>query len=168
MTDTTQQTLTPAEIARVFGLYYDCQVTVTNERYINGEYTGLLKGLSYENPLVLNTSFGSDGYENPNDCKLLLTSLERITDEDAVQVAQIYRANVRGTDNDRKELIRAGREKAMRIQTSFLTSVERVSLPVYQYLISRGYAVPLWFGVDHWANGKTAIELGIAVERGTA
>jgi hypothetical protein len=32
------------------------------------------------------------------------------------------------------------------------------------YLISKLYAVPLWFGVNHWANGKTAFELGIAAE----
>lgn len=35
---------------------------------------------------------------------------------------------------------------------------------VFQYLISKGYAVPLFFGIDHWANGKTAIELGIAID----
>ena len=34
----------------------------------------------------------------------------------------------------------------------------------HQYLISESYAVPLFFSLNHWANGKTAIELGIAIE----
>ncbi len=33
---------------------------------------------------------------------------------------------------------------------------------IYQYLMKQGYAVPLYFGPDHWANGKTALELEIA------
>lgn len=37
----------------------------------------------------------------------------------------------------------------------------------YQQLLKWGYSVPLWFGLDHWANGKTAIELGIAIEAPT-
>lgn len=36
---------------------------------------------------------------------------------------------------------------------------------VFQELIRLGYAVALHFGVDHWANGKTAIELGIAINK---
>lgn len=35
----------------------------------------------------------------------------------------------------------------------------------YEYLREEGYAVPLWFDIDHWANGKTAIELNIAIEK---
>jgi len=35
---------------------------------------------------------------------------------------------------------------------------------IYQDLIHKGYAVPIYFGPDHWANGKTAIELGIAID----
>lgn len=34
----------------------------------------------------------------------------------------------------------------------------------FQYLIKYGYAVPLYFGPDHPCNGKTAIELGIAID----
>lgn len=34
-----------------------------------------------------------------------------------------------------------------------------------QHLLKSQVAQPLWFGIDHWANGKTAIELGIAVEK---
>ena len=35
---------------------------------------------------------------------------------------------------------------------------------VDQYLISEGYAVPLYIDINHPGNGQTAIDLGIAVE----
>jgi hypothetical protein len=35
---------------------------------------------------------------------------------------------------------------------------------IYQYLIQQGYAVPLFYGVGHPMNGKTAIELGLALD----
>lgn len=35
----------------------------------------------------------------------------------------------------------------------------------YQYLVSKCYAVPLFFGIGHWANRRTAIELGIAIDK---
>lgn len=35
---------------------------------------------------------------------------------------------------------------------------------VFQHLLSKGFALPLFFGIDHWANGKTAVELGIAIQ----
>ena len=34
---------------------------------------------------------------------------------------------------------------------------------IWQYLTMKGYAVPLFFGVGHPANGKDAVELGLAV-----
>jgi len=38
----------------------------------------------------------------------------------------------------------------------------QMNYDAYLYLISKGYAVPLFFEPNHWANGKTAIELNIA------
>jgi len=35
----------------------------------------------------------------------------------------------------------------------------------YNQLVLWGYAVPLWFGIEHWANNKTAIELNIAKDK---
>lgn len=39
-----------------------------------------------------------------------------------------------------------------------------MSAKQHQFLISRGYSVPLFFAPNHWANGKTPIELGIAIK----
>ena len=36
-------------------------------------------------------------------------------------------------------------------------------IQIFQFLISTGYAVPLWFGVTHWANNKTALDLGLGI-----
>lgn len=34
---------------------------------------------------------------------------------------------------------------------------------VFQFLVSKGYAMPMWFELGHWANGKTALELGLGL-----
>lgn len=36
---------------------------------------------------------------------------------------------------------------------------------IWQYLISKGYAVPIYFSPNHEANGKDAIQLGIAIDK---
>lgn len=51
------------------------------------------------------------------------------------------------------------------VQANLIQSSNPLTIYAYQYLIFKGYAVPLWFGVNHWANGKTAIELGIAIDK---
>ena len=38
-----------------------------------------------------------------------------------------------------------------------------ITYEAFIYLISNGYDVPLFFAPDHWANGKTATDLGIAI-----
>lgn len=35
----------------------------------------------------------------------------------------------------------------------------------YTFLTQQGYSIPLFFGVNHWANSKNAIELGIAIKK---
>lgn len=39
-----------------------------------------------------------------------------------------------------------------------------VTYEAFMYLVSNKYAVPLFFEPNHWANGKTAIDLGIALK----
>lgn len=159
MRQTTGLTLTPAEIAGVFALYYNCQVIVTNKRYINGGFIGTLKGISYENPLVLHPEH-SDGYENQEDCKLLLIPLELITDENAVVIAKICdpSGNLKGMSVN--ELIQWGRWRVN-------TALKDKNFPhyLYQYLILKEYAVPLWFGMNHSLNDRDAITLGIATDK---
>ncbi|MES2428268.1 MAG: hypothetical protein V4560_14910 [Bacteroidota bacterium] len=85
-------------------------------------------------------------YLNKDDqCNLLLSPLSKITDEHKNDVCKI-----------------TGRDAGM-FKNEWIFRFTN-NAKVLQYLISKGYAVPLWFGIDHWANGKTAIELGIAIE----
>ena len=36
---------------------------------------------------------------------------------------------------------------------------------IIQYLISKGYSVPLWFGIDHPLNSKTPNQLGYSKDK---
>lgn len=81
--------------------------------------------------------------------KLLLKPLSAITDEDAIEVAKLD-LNIPTAETGKFIVDRINR----------LGGGDNYTI---QYLISKGYAVPLFFGVNHWANGKTAIELGIAL-----
>jgi hypothetical protein len=140
MTETIQQ-LTPAEIARVFALYYEAECVAGKE-----QERGNVSAIG---------CIPTDSYY-----KLLLTPLERITDEDAVQMSIIQYPTFDYSESTPVGMVKWGRWCVKQC-------IKRLEFPyqLYQFLISRGYAVPLWFGVDHWANGKTAIELGIAVEK---
>lgn len=145
--------LTNEEIARVFAVYYGQSVAASKNE--DGKANG--KGAPVHNALAL-CVFGND----VSNYVLLLTPLDKITDEDAIEVANICHNYL-----------------AKRIQGktgySFLACNDSVincgviyhklNSAAFQYLISKGYAVPLWFGIDHWANGKTAIELGIAIDK---
>ena len=88
----------------------------------------------------------------------VLTPLASITDEHAVEVAKLS-FKVRYCENNTPILHFVGRE----VLGSDYKNV--LKWEIREYLISKGYAVPLWFGLNHWANGKTAIELEIAIEK---
>lgn len=94
--------------------------------------------------------------------KLLLTPLSDITDEHAIEVGKIigYRF-----DKSRPGVYQRAVEDSRKIATNVYSLVRGSEsiISIYLYLISKGYAVPLWFGIDHWANGMTAIELKIAI-----
>lgn len=149
--------LTNEEIARVYRMYMPCEIADNGKRY---ELDGILKN---ENGLTFFTVDKNMGLverrEQYHDFKLLLTPLSKISDEDAIEVAKFHYG--RDTTWRRETLIEDGKRFVKDI--SWLTA--SVAIEVFQYLISKGYAVPLFFGVGHWANGKTAIELGIAIEK---
>lgn len=124
------------------------------------------------------------------DITLLLTPLSEITDEDAIEVAKITDA-VGGSNllvDRRKEHLLIYHRMNDTVYTSnpkdcvyfypesfevFYqndngdiqdTTMCRIHF-IIQFLISRGYSVPLFFGIDHWANGMDAIQLGIGIAK---
>lgn len=89
--------------------------------------------------------------------RLLLTPLNSITDEHLLIISEIMGFNTGSNENNitlAKEVISNNNEGA------FLKSWR-----VYQFLIRESYAVPLYFSdPNHPENGKSAIEIGIAVD----
>jgi|ERR1700733_1996626 len=166
--------LTNKEIAKVFALYQDTEI-------VNPQ--GVL--ISYGLTMQYWYNVSKDQAHNKTwfyDRKLLLTPLDQISDEDAIEVAKIITSPDWRTDGkipavhriDDNILINTQGYKMVRITNGGLLMYKDKdgvdcytdkAFFAYQYLIEKGYAVPLWFEIDHWANGKTAIELGIAISK---
>lgn len=99
-----------------------------------------------------------------DDVSLLLTPVSEITPEHAELFLSKHKG---GYEN----IICDFKENELYIQFSIKTGGFGHSyVPLYkayEILKTLGYAVPLFFGIDHWANGKTAIELGMAIPNPT-
>lgn len=104
-----------------------------------------------------------------DDCVLALTPLEDISDEDAIEAGKIMGATDEDIESVRIEVggIKILFEPFYNIDYKIADNDVKPILVffAYQYLIQQGYDVPLFFGVNHWANGKTAIELSIAISK---
>lgn len=150
--------LTNEEIAKVFAMYIGSEVF---DDYENRKT--VLVGIRKNDIFIQFRSLVSSRDIDLNECKLLLTPLSKITDEHASEIVKILRIQEDEGGFDTSGIA----IKNCLIKDGF-NAIELFSFyggvsDVYQYLISKGYAVPLWFGIDHWANGKTAIELEIAL-----
>lgn len=155
-----QEILTKEEIAKVFAMYMDAKVRVCLYGYTTN-INAISKGLiSLDNSPTNNrpTAFVSQSVWG---IRLLLRPLSAITDEDAIEVAKLslFTGNPEAYVKVGKDII----ERVINYKS--YTHRRMVFCPEqYLFLISKGYAVPLFFAPNHWANGKTAIELGIAID----
>jgi len=143
--------LTNEEIARVFAMYLHSKVVFDN--HIGNIHTYYLPAGKYkvgkmwfvsledEHDKELSFSVSAD------KVKLLLAPLSKITDEHAMACWEVE--NYMCSEHDIPYVSNLFKE---------------MSGNLFQYLIQQGYSVPLFFGLNHWANGKTPIELGIAIE----
>lgn len=156
--------LTNEEIARVFAMYLDCKFL-----YLNGSYERTIEGVltnesSHFKEWKVVVKEGVHQYR-VDSVKLLLAPLSKIKDEHAIEVAKMQGLYV---ENDFiKNYVSRYEDRVIVHNVSGNESVvfHRMLQDGFQYLIQQGYAVPLFFGVNHPANGKTAIELGIAIEK---
>lgn len=112
-------------------------------------------------------------YKNvrPDLIKLLLIPLSAISDEDAIQVAKLTYAMPYPAHTEFEvyenyfghKVVSWGKghwqKYAIDLKNNILNAFQN------QFLIQRGYAVPLFIDVDHPDNGKTAIQLGIAIDK---
>jgi len=136
-TQTTQ--LTNQEIARIFAMYLYTETWHYSDW--KEDSTGVLSGQLLNLVKDTGTKHGL----------LYLTPLEKISDEDAIEVASFYGFKLTG-DVTPENLASFGRNQVqLDIEKSWL----------WQFLIQKGYAVPIY------PYGKTAIELGIAIDKTT-
>lgn len=133
MSKTNSMELTKEEIAKVFAMYLGCKVKCSKSGALADVYSPY--------------ACADYGY-----WQLLLTPLSEITDEHAVEVARAFNSISKNID-----------DKSASEYGKSVVEVCMQDVNTYCHLISKGYDVPIWFGINHWANGKTAIELGIAI-----
>src|SRR6476660_685633 len=89
---TTQTELSREEIAMVFAMYLGAEI-----KYAEHEETSTLESVSVSGLLGdENRDESGEGWYDTADCKLLLTPLSEITDEDAIEVAKLHNIS---TDN---------------------------------------------------------------------
>jgi hypothetical protein len=141
-----ENNLTKEQVSRVFAMYLGCEVWEDITKH-----TCELVGV--DATITLLASPDGLAERSFSRVKLSLTPLTAITDEHAIDVAKIFDGNYSHPNQ-----IARGK---------YLVEQNIGVLPyaVFQYLILKGYAVPLYMGVDHPDNGKDAIQLRLAIER---
>lgn len=165
---TTEKVLTNEQIARVFAMYMPCATMQGGNNFnrilvgVGGfEDAGFCYGRLKNNASVAN--------QFVSNFQLLLTPLSAISDEDACSVAEIS-----GFRRDSPSLLKFGKEivtmiiyNATDFHSFWMSFDTHLVIFIYQYLIQKGYAVPLFMEPRHPDNGKTAIELGLAIDKST-
>lgn len=104
--------------------------------------------------------------ENKRDL-LLLTPLEKISDEDLLECFLVGKPSLPPgcTPTVEAEQSRRMIRIAGVLVSRFIKYPHELSMERHRYLIQKGYDVPMFFGIDHPDNGRTLIELGIAIDR---
>lgn len=145
------------EIIRVFALYYGQTVRLT-EKYSDG-----FVSFSPGDSLTLDNNVLTQIVDGRMKAKLLLTSLNEITDEHAIELV-CKSAWKRTIENPIVTHLNEGISIG---NNSGAVSMfwHSLNYKEHQYLLLKGYAVPLYFGIDHWANGMSAIELHLAFSK---
>lgn len=113
--------------------------------------------------------------ENEIEIKLILTPLKKISDEDCKVLVQLKSSlylypEIFDMSGSR------GKTFGFNFEFQYASSARRrrnyqywnnMELPQIQYLKRRGYDLPEFFEINHPGNGKTLIELGIAIDNTT-
>jgi hypothetical protein len=152
-----EKTLTNEQKARILAVYLGCETNY-------GKLVGVCNWAAYTE--MNDGTIQSGSLEN---LSLSLTPLSAISDKHINDVADII--NVR-TDKGLKDMgipfTRKGfvLEWLLKENNFTTTNIWKHNL-AFQYLIQKGYAVPTFIEVGHPLNGKTPIELGIAIDSTT-
>jgi hypothetical protein len=172
-----ETTLTQEQIARIFALYVGCDYALINKR-INRKIIVKLVGIKiHTSELFILQGMTTSRIDFNAENKLLLTPLSAITDEDAVEVirlagmpesAEVLKV-LKAQDYVEVEFRWKNKDKRLNNKDGYSYSAIAAGIrsdniwTIREYLIQKGYAVPLFIEPNHPLNGKTAIELGIAI-----
>jgi len=166
--------ITNEQVARVFAMYLGCEI-----RYGENEEASTLESIATSGLIGdENRDERGEGWYDQSDCKLLLTPLHAISDEDAIEVSKLFWRGS-ATNEERKYLGRMAvgfhfENYSWDYENGFDTAKNRKRISeigfiaatrIYQYLIQKSYAVPLFFEPGHPDNGKDAIQLGLAIDK---
>jgi hypothetical protein len=132
------------EVAKVFALYLGCEC-----RLEDGQVSDKTTMISADGCLMVDYNGIGDTEHDIECCQLILTPLSKITDEHKLAIYAMGYTEV----------------KKYMMEILPIYEWKNTRADQHQQLIIWGYAVPLWFGINHWANGKTAIELKMAIEK---
>lgn len=136
--------LTLGQIKKIFALYWEQRVLMLN---LHSD-----RLLLVDHHFYVRFSF---------DMKLALIPLDKVSDEHAIEIGLMW--GFRIDDKNRATVI----EKSKHIIEGFvkITMNSLRAINIYQQLIYWGYAVPLFIEPGNPDNGKTAIELDIAIDK---
>jgi hypothetical protein len=168
-----EKKLNNKEVQRVFAMYIECEVIAPHPQEEGELLKGYLTGIHGELEAEIQHHDGLHAWEHPEyhdfvNTKLLLKDLSQISDEDAAVLIEMVFEHMRGTKWIRFERNEEGvfayykgyeKHQSIAIRWRFLPDT------AFQFLITRRYAVPLWFGIDHPCNGLDAITLGLAIKQ---
>lgn len=150
--------LTNEQIARVFAMYLGQHLLMSDEPYyytrkldvqiIDGKSIDIHEAVTYGK-------------------KLLLTPLSSTSDEHLEEISQIMGCEKHLTYQFITDFFILLGNDEMPFDESGITWNMLSVFYVTQYLIQKGYAVPLFIEPNHPLNGKTAIELGLAITKAT-
>lgn len=166
------QQLTNEEIARVFSLYFGLPKSIRNIRW-NSSIPSMESFIPNNNAI--------------KDWCLLLTPLSAITDKHAVELVEIIKGEkilektkviveesiikiywseiLHESHKDYGYRYTATIYADLFTRTKNYGSSVKMDYEAYQHLIQQGYSVPIFISLNHPLNGKTPIELGIAIDK---
>lgn len=150
--------LTREEVARVFAMYIGC--TIAHDENQTAQLIGIINTDAH----FIHNGSGSYGHQQCEECgKLLLTPIDKITDEDKVLLYHQYSGLIAKYDytQDYKGVLHAANHW---FNTSGKQDISKYSC-LTDIARALGYDTPIYFRANHWANGMDAIHLNLAIQK---
>lgn len=182
MIKTEKNQLTNAEIVKVFGLYPLCPVAIFDSQ---SDPKAAVPDYNQGGNYVAGMVITEHTYFDPQQVKLILKPVHHMTSDEIVRACRCYDnlgfMMIAGKNITLKEGHTPGIKKISIDGTpySYRLDIDTGNIVMFkdgqttwsrdraghltQFYFHNNIAIPLYFDYGHWANGKTAIELGIAI-----